>query len=187
MATEELVHKATADKDPSALHENFAAWLQHTTGYEVDLKTVQLAASLRMDFQKSDENQEDLKARREAAELRKKRIEELRATKDERAEAREKARAEKAAARVAEKEAKAKERAEKAEVRRAAAEAKKAEAAAAKADTPAKTSKAKDDGIVSSSSTVSAKKPVAKKTGTKTAASSTRRRAASTAGKTEAK
>ena len=59
--------KAVADKAPSELHKNMAAWLEETTGYKVDLKTVQLVASLRMEFQASEANQKDLAARREAA------------------------------------------------------------------------------------------------------------------------
>jgi len=61
---------ALAEKDPTPLHENFANWLTRETGYEVDLKTVQLAAVLRGAFQKSEENQADLEQRRAAAEQR---------------------------------------------------------------------------------------------------------------------
>lgn len=60
-------YKALAAKDPSTLHENFAAWLEEQTGYKVDLKTVQLVASLRHDFQRSDANQKDLAKRRAEA------------------------------------------------------------------------------------------------------------------------
>lgn len=60
-------YKAVAAKEPSDLHRNFAAWLQEQTGVEVDLKTVQLVASLRHDFQRSDANQKDLQARRNQA------------------------------------------------------------------------------------------------------------------------
>lgn len=66
----ELVNKAVADRKPTPLHENMAKWLTETTGYEADLKTVQLVASLRLKFQQSEINQNDLKARREAAEKR---------------------------------------------------------------------------------------------------------------------
>lgn len=58
---------ALADKEPTELHKNFAAWLQEQTGVEVDLKTVQLVAVLRMDYQRSEANQASLKARQEAA------------------------------------------------------------------------------------------------------------------------
>lgn len=57
-----------AEKEPTALHENFAAWIESETGYRPDLKTVQLAAVLRGAFQKSEANQADLAARRKAAE-----------------------------------------------------------------------------------------------------------------------
>lgn len=56
-----------AATEPTELHKNFKAWLEEHTGVEVDLKTVQLACSMRMDFQKSEENQADLKARKQAA------------------------------------------------------------------------------------------------------------------------
>lgn len=68
-AKSELENKAVADREPSQLHKNMAEWLTNTTGYQdVDLKTVQLVASLRSKFQRSDMNQADLAARREAAE-----------------------------------------------------------------------------------------------------------------------
>lgn len=54
------------EKEPTSLHENFADWLTRQTGYEVDLKTVQLATALRMTFQRSEDNQSDLEARRQA-------------------------------------------------------------------------------------------------------------------------
>lgn len=66
----ELVNKAVADRQPTHLHENMRNWLQETTGYDADLKTVQLVASLRLKFQQSEANQADLQARREAAERR---------------------------------------------------------------------------------------------------------------------
>lgn len=53
-------------KEPGTLHKNFAAWLTEQTGYKVDEKSVQLATILRMDFQRSDVNQRDLAARRQA-------------------------------------------------------------------------------------------------------------------------
>lgn len=56
-----------AAKAPTDLHKNMAKWLLETTGYEPDLKTVQLVCSMRMEFQASDANQADLAARRAAA------------------------------------------------------------------------------------------------------------------------
>ena len=59
------------DKDPSDLHERFAEWISETTGYEdVDVKSVQMACALRIEFQKSDENQAVLAERRAGAEER---------------------------------------------------------------------------------------------------------------------
>ncbi len=55
---------AVAAKAPSDLHKNMAKWLEETTGAVVDLKTVQLVCSLRMEFQASEANQSDLAARR---------------------------------------------------------------------------------------------------------------------------
>jgi hypothetical protein len=57
---------ATAANQPSQLHKNMVAWLA-AAGQEVDLRTVQLVCSLRMDFQASEMNQNDLKARKAAA------------------------------------------------------------------------------------------------------------------------
>lgn len=56
-----------AANEPTELHKNFAEWLKANTGVEVDLKTVQLACSMRMDFQRSEDNQKDLAARKAAA------------------------------------------------------------------------------------------------------------------------
>lgn len=56
-----------AASEPTDLHRNFAAWLKEQTGVDVDLKTVQLACSMRMDFQKSEENQDHLADRKQAA------------------------------------------------------------------------------------------------------------------------
>lgn len=61
---------AYAEKDPTELQEMFADWLSTKTGYDVDVKSVALATSLRGAYQKSPENQDHLAARREAAELR---------------------------------------------------------------------------------------------------------------------
>lgn len=59
--------KALAEKAPTDLHKNFAKWITEQTGVEVDLKTVQLAVSLRMEFQASPENQKHLAARKAEA------------------------------------------------------------------------------------------------------------------------
>jgi pyruvate/2-oxoglutarate dehydrogenase complex dihydrolipoamide acyltransferase (E2) component len=59
-----------ADKEPTDLHEKFAAWLEDKTGVEVDIKSVQLATVLRGAYQNSAENQKDLAARKAAAEQR---------------------------------------------------------------------------------------------------------------------
>jgi len=56
-----------AATEPTALHKAFAAWIEAQTGYKPDLKTVQIACALRMDFQRSEENQDSLKARKEEA------------------------------------------------------------------------------------------------------------------------
>lgn len=53
--------------EPTELHKRFADWLKAETGVDVDLKTVQLVTTLRMDFQKSEDNQGALKARKDAA------------------------------------------------------------------------------------------------------------------------
>lgn len=58
---------AVAAKAPSDLHKNMAKWLEETTGQVVDLKTVQLVCSLRMEFQASEANQSDLAIRKAAA------------------------------------------------------------------------------------------------------------------------
>jgi len=82
------------DKDPSDLHERFAEWLVDKTGYEdVDTKTVQLACSLRIEFQKSPENQAVLAEKRAAAE-------EAEAKREEKREAREQKKREEAEAKA---------------------------------------------------------------------------------------
>ena len=53
-----------AATEPTELHKNFAAWIKAQTGYDADLKTVQIVCAMRMDFQKSDENQNALKDRK---------------------------------------------------------------------------------------------------------------------------
>jgi hypothetical protein len=57
-------YEARAAAKPTALHEAFAEWLFIQTGVKVDLKSVQLACSMRMDFQASPENQADLAKRK---------------------------------------------------------------------------------------------------------------------------
>lgn len=52
---------------PTELHERFAQWLFIQTGVKPDLKTVQLAVAFRMDFQRSEDNQAALTAKKEAA------------------------------------------------------------------------------------------------------------------------
>lgn len=62
--------KSFADRaatDPTALHKAFAEWIKANTGYDADLKTVQIVCAMRMDFQRSEENQGSLKARKEEA------------------------------------------------------------------------------------------------------------------------
>lgn len=56
-----------AATEPTDLHKAFAEWIEAKTGIKPDLKTVQLAVTLRMDFQSSEENQEALKARKAEA------------------------------------------------------------------------------------------------------------------------
>lgn len=53
--------------EPTELHKRFADWLKEQTGVDVDLKTVQLVTTLRMDFQKSDDNQTALAERKAKA------------------------------------------------------------------------------------------------------------------------
>lgn len=45
-----------AEKDPTALHQDFAVWLEQEIGVEMDLKTVQAVCVLRMVFQRSAAN-----------------------------------------------------------------------------------------------------------------------------------
>jgi hypothetical protein len=54
------------EKEPTQLHQDFADWLEAETGYKPDIKSVQLATVLRMDFQRSDRNQQSLESRRQA-------------------------------------------------------------------------------------------------------------------------
>lgn len=69
--TEQNAYAHLAEKDPTPLHQNYADWLKFTTGAEIDVKTLQLATSLRHVFQRSPENQEDLERRRKDAENKK--------------------------------------------------------------------------------------------------------------------
>ena len=59
--------EALAAKPATELHKEFAEWLFIKTGVKVDLKTVQLAVSFRMDFQASPENQASLADRKAKA------------------------------------------------------------------------------------------------------------------------
>jgi hypothetical protein len=47
-------YRAYAAKTPTPTMVAFHEWLQNETGLELDLRSVALAGSLRMDFQKSD-------------------------------------------------------------------------------------------------------------------------------------
>lgn len=64
-ANKNLEARATAA--PTQLHKDFAEWLFIQTGVKVDLKTVQLVTVMRHDFQKSEENQKALAARKASA------------------------------------------------------------------------------------------------------------------------
>ena len=75
--TAEMDLEVYLTKEPTDLQERFADWLKGAVGYDpTKAKTkdeafsegVRLATALRMAFQRSDENQEVLNARREAAE-----------------------------------------------------------------------------------------------------------------------
>jgi hypothetical protein len=56
-----------AATEPTELHKAFAKWIEEQTGFAPDLKTVQLVTTMRMDFQRSDENQTALKTRKSDA------------------------------------------------------------------------------------------------------------------------
>lgn len=77
-ASKKKTFEERAASKPTELHEAFAKWIEMETGYKPDLKTVQLAVSLRMDFQKSAENQASLAERKAEA---KKKAEEAKAKK----------------------------------------------------------------------------------------------------------
>ena len=63
-ATSKKTFAERAASEPTELHKAFAQWIEDKTGVKPDLKTVQLVTTLRMDFQRSDENQATLKARK---------------------------------------------------------------------------------------------------------------------------
>ncbi|QKY78610.1 hypothetical protein SEA_DRYAD_72 [Streptomyces phage Dryad] len=87
------------DKDPSVLHERFAEWIADKTGYEdVDVKSVQMACALRIEFQKSPENQEVLAERRADSEKREAEREEKREAREAKKREEAEAKAKKAAA-----------------------------------------------------------------------------------------
>lgn len=65
-------YEALAAKAPTQLHEDFAQWIYIQTGVKVDVKAIQLASVLRMDFQASPENQKNLAERKAAAAAKKK-------------------------------------------------------------------------------------------------------------------
>lgn len=56
------------DKEPTALQKAYAEWLEETTGYKPDLRTLYLTIALRTTFRKSEENQEFKASRAEARE-----------------------------------------------------------------------------------------------------------------------
>jgi hypothetical protein len=56
-----------AATEPTELHKRFADWLKAQTGVDVDLKTVQLVTTMRMDFQRSEDNQTALADRKAQA------------------------------------------------------------------------------------------------------------------------
>lgn len=53
-----------ADADPTELQTAFANWIEKETGYAPDIKSIQLGAVLRGTFQKSEENQARIAARK---------------------------------------------------------------------------------------------------------------------------
>src|SRR5690242_7389172 len=56
-----------AAAEPTELHKAFAKWIEEKTGFTPDLKTVQLAVTMRMEFQSSEENQKALAERKAEA------------------------------------------------------------------------------------------------------------------------
>lgn len=72
--------EALATAEPTEMQKRFAEWIFIQTGVRPDLKTVQLACALRMDFQASPENQAHLAEKRaKAAEAKKSSAERKRA------------------------------------------------------------------------------------------------------------
>lgn len=53
-----------ADKAPTTLHTEMAAWMTEQTGVKITAKQAQIVAVLRLEFQRSPENQAMLAARR---------------------------------------------------------------------------------------------------------------------------
>lgn len=68
-----------AEKDPTALHTDMAAWIEEVTGVEVDEKTVQLVSVLRGVYQRSDRNKKRADYRPLPAEIVAKRSEHMQA------------------------------------------------------------------------------------------------------------
>jgi hypothetical protein len=66
--SKKLTFAQRAAAQPTELHVRFAKWLETNCNIDnIDLKSVQLACSLRMDFQASEDNQQALAARRSEA------------------------------------------------------------------------------------------------------------------------
>jgi hypothetical protein len=86
-----------AETEPTALHQEFADWIEKKTGVKVDVKSIQLGAVLRPIHQKSEENQERIAAAKERLEAEIAEREERRVERAKRREEREKAAAAKAA------------------------------------------------------------------------------------------
>lgn len=114
--TGEPQHAAYAEKAIPTRMQEYVEWLERETGYAVDARSVYLSSSLRGTFQKSDENQERIAARKVE-------IEQQAAAREQRKVEREQRKVEREA-----------ERARKAEEREAA----KARAAEEKTEAPAK-------------------------------------------------
>lgn len=129
---------ALVEKEPTDLHTGFVEYIAEQTGYDADLKSVQLATILRMDYQRSEANQSRLASSRTAREEAEAAREQARAEREAKREAKAKADAEKAAAK---KEADAK--AKSAPAAKKAAPAKKAAAAPAKKAAPRRRAAAK--------------------------------------------
>jgi len=138
------------EKEPTQLHVDFVEWCAEKTGIEPDLKSVQLAFSLRHEFQVSPENQSNiarLKEEREQAAI----------DREERREAR----AAKAQERAVNLEAAKEERARKA------AEKKAAKAATATAVTGGKRTTAKTAAKKTAAAPPARRRPATKSTASK--------------------